>query len=343
MDSALKQRLLGAAVLIALAIIFVPMFLSNTPPKQDNSTQNLNIPPAPERNFETRNLAVETPSGAAPSPQPFAPPPSASVPAAASSASGSSKVADSNRLATVTTGAPPTFEAPDTTAGAKPATSPSAAATSKPAVAAPTPPPAPSAETDGRFLVNLGVYADAGHANALVDKVKKLGYPAFAETTDFQGKPAQRVRVGPYADRGAAESVRLKIKQADAKVPSSIVEAADATPVTPTSAPAAFKPTAAAAPAPAAAPAAPAPNLPANRAGGYAVQLGAFKSEAEANKLRDRLRAGGVASFIDKSGDGDQALWKVRAGPYADRGGADSALATIKQKFQITGLVKTLP
>ena len=38
MDSALKQRLLGAAVLIALAVIFVPMFLGNAPPKQDSTT-----------------------------------------------------------------------------------------------------------------------------------------------------------------------------------------------------------------------------------------------------------------------------------------------------------------
>jgi DedD protein len=343
MDSALKQRLLGAAVLIALAIIFVPMFLSNTPPKQDNSTQNLNIPPAPERNFETRNLAVDTPSGATPTPQAVSPPASANAPATGSTTTpGSSKVADSNRLATVTTGAPPTFEASDDSAGSKPVSP--AGALPKPAVAtatpAPTPPPAPAAQADGRFLVNLGIYSDAGHANALVDKVKKLGYPAFAENTDFQGKSAQRVRVGPYADRAAAEGVRLKIKQADAKVPSSIVEATDTTPVTP--APAATKPAAAAAAATSAAPT-PTPNLPANRAGGYAVQLGAFKSEAEANKLRDRLRVGGVASFVDKSGDGDQALWKVRAGPYADRGGADTALASIKQKFQITGLVKTLP
>ena len=62
MDSALKQRLLGAAVLIALAIIFVPMFFSGTPPKTDGTTtQSLNIPPAPERNFETRNRRRDVP------------------------------------------------------------------------------------------------------------------------------------------------------------------------------------------------------------------------------------------------------------------------------------------
>ena len=34
MDLSLKQRLLGAVVLIALAVIFVPMFLSGPAPQQ---------------------------------------------------------------------------------------------------------------------------------------------------------------------------------------------------------------------------------------------------------------------------------------------------------------------
>ena len=50
MDTALKQRLLGAAVLIALAVIFVPMFLSNSPQQKENTTANLDIPPPPEGN-----------------------------------------------------------------------------------------------------------------------------------------------------------------------------------------------------------------------------------------------------------------------------------------------------
>lgn len=328
MDSALKQRLVGAAVLIALAVIFLPMFFSITPPKQENTTVGLNIPAAPERNFETRNLAVDAPRGAS------------STPSAAAS-SGTPPTGD--KVTTVTTGAPPTFEAPDNAAAPKPAATSLATAKPTPVVppasAAPTPPPAPAVQADGRFLVNLGVYADAGGANALVARVKKLGYPAFAEATQYQGKDAQRVRVGPYADRAAAESVRLKIKQAESKVPSSVVEAAD--PTQPTL-PAAVQSKSAPAPATTEA-AAPAPTLAANRAGGYAVQVGAFKAEDEANKLRDRLRNGGVAAFIDKTGDGEQALWKVRAGPYADRGGADAALTSIKQKFQITGMIKTQP
>ncbi len=314
MDLALRQRLLGAAVLVALAIIFVPMFLGNAPPKPDSAIQNLDIPPLPERKFETRTLTVESPAGAAP--------------AAAASAKSSDK------LPTVDTKAPPTFEAPDADksgdASASLATPPKPPATdaklatgetkpvtneAKPAVAE------TAAAPGGRFSINLGIYADQAHADALIAKVTKLGFAAYSESTEYQGKSAQRVRAGPFADRAAAESARLKIKAVEPKAPSSVTESAGAQPTAD----------------------APATAVAANRAGGWAVQLGAFKSEAEANKLRDRVRTVSIASFVDHSGSGDETLWRVRAGPYADRAGAESARATLKQKLQTDGMIVTQP
>ena len=84
---------------------------------------------------------------------------------------------------------------------------------------------------------------------------------------------------------------------------------------------------------------APATAVAANRAGGWAVQLGAFKSEAEANKLRDRLRAASIATFVDRNGSGAEALWRVRAGPYADRAGAEGARDNIDGKFKLKGMI----
>ena len=319
MDSALKHRLVGAAVLIALAVIFVPMFFSSTPPKQENTTLGLNIPQAPERNFETRNLAIDASHKATPTP-------AASVP--------KPEIAPADKVTTVTTGAGTSNEAGDKDAAPAAESKPMATETKpvipSPIIAtkpAPVPPAAPTVQAEGRFMIGLGVYADEAHAKALVDKVKKLGYPAFAEATEYQGKAAQRVRVGPYADRAAAESVRLKIKQADDKVPSSVVDVGDKPVSTADASPAAV----------------PAQTPAANRAGGFAVQVGAFKSEEEANKLRDRMRSGGVASFVEKGAVGDTTWWKVRAGPYADKPGAEAALVSIKQKFQINGMVTGQP
>ena len=57
MDSGLKKRLLGAAVLIALAVIFVPMLL---PGHSDSGSQSVSmkIPPEPSGELQTRILQV---------------------------------------------------------------------------------------------------------------------------------------------------------------------------------------------------------------------------------------------------------------------------------------------
>ncbi|HMM58147.1 MAG: SPOR domain-containing protein [Xanthomonadales bacterium PRO7] len=304
MDSALKQRLIGAAVLIALAVILVPMFLGNAPPQPQNTTLNLDIPKPPDRDFQTRTMPV---NGAESTPAPAANP---------------------DKVVTVDTKAAPKTDArPQDSTPAPVAEQPAAPPKAEPAkpVAAPVatvaPPPSPAA-AEGRFVVHLGVYADRGHADALVATLKKRGFAAYDEATDYQGKSMQRVRVGPFADRAAAETARLTIKQAEPKVPSSVVElAATAQPTTD----------------------APASALPAKRAGGWAVQLGAFKSEAEANKLRDRLRGASFAGFVERAGSGDATLWKVRAGPYADRAGADKARADIDAKLKVKGMIVTQP
>lgn len=306
MDSALKQRLLGAAVLIALAVIFVPMFLGNAPKQEQGSTLNLDIPKPPERDFQTRTLAVDAPAA-----------PVAAAPAA-----------NPDRVTTVDTHATPTVDAlAQNPAPPKPDEAPKAAAPkpepAKPvATQAKAAAPAPAnAVAQGRFAVHLGVYADRAHADKLVATLKQHGYSAYDEPAEFQGKPVTRVRVGPYADRAAAETARLQIKQVEPRVPSSVIEAAAAEPTAD----------------------APATALPAHRAGGWAVQLGAFKTDADANKLRDQLRVGGFAAFSERTGSGDDALWRVRAGPYADRAGADKARAAIESKLKLKGMIVTQP
>src|SRR3546814_13514054 len=57
METSMKQRLLGAVVLIALAIIFVPMFLSGPRQEPASETVDLRIPPPPDS--EDRKSVVE--------------------------------------------------------------------------------------------------------------------------------------------------------------------------------------------------------------------------------------------------------------------------------------------
>src|SRR3954469_16109760 len=64
MDSRLKQRLIGAAVLVALAVIFLPMLVQGPAPDSGVSDVPLSTPDAPAGNFETRDLPLVTPGTA---------------------------------------------------------------------------------------------------------------------------------------------------------------------------------------------------------------------------------------------------------------------------------------
>lgn len=52
METTLKQRLIGAAVIIALAVIFVPMILDGSG-QQRSIAMNMEVPPEPKFSFET--------------------------------------------------------------------------------------------------------------------------------------------------------------------------------------------------------------------------------------------------------------------------------------------------
>ena len=62
MDSPLKQRLIGAAVLAALAIIFLPMLLKGPDVKEPDAAEvPLSMPATPAGDFETRELPLTAP------------------------------------------------------------------------------------------------------------------------------------------------------------------------------------------------------------------------------------------------------------------------------------------
>lgn len=312
MDLSLKQRLLGAAVLIALAVIFVPMFMSGSAPQKsaELETSNLAIPPAPDREFQTRELPVDASARtpAAPAPAPAIAP------------------ANEDHITPVDTATAPKPAAPAPAPPTQVATTetPKPAVPAKPVPAAPTDvakladaaKPMPGQAASGRFFVNLGTYAASKNAQDLVASLKKGGFAASTESTEYQGKPAERVRVGPFANRAAAEAARLRIKQAQPTVSGSVIQLAEDAKAD-----------------------APATAVPANRAGGWAVQLGALKTSEDANKLRDRLKNAGFAAFVDKMDANGTTLWRVRAGPEVDRATADKLRASIKDKLKLDGMI----
>ena len=333
MDTPLKQRLIGAAVLVALAVIFLPMLVKGPAPDSGAADVPLNMPATPDTGMETRELPLAGPADA---------------PAGGA------------------TGMP--VDAADANAqGAGDAQA------------------YPAAVAGGDYAVHFGSYATADAAQTVVRALQKAQLPAYSEATQLNGKPAWRVRVGPFASQADAEAARLRATQVRSDVNARVVvldaETAPATttpantqpattapmadiaatmakplPSEPTSVatkPAPAKPAPAPQPQVAAKPQPPKPQpappaakpapAPAAANVGFVVQLAAFARPADAEALRDRARAAGFSAFTESVKTDKGTLSRVRIGPVADRAAADQLKAQVQSKLGIAGIVRPQP
>jgi cell division septation protein DedD len=339
-------------------VLFVPMMFSNTPPKSDaDQTVSLEIPPAPDRELQTRTLdvapngspaSVSGPQAAGGPLHPAASPADATPPPATVTPGSGSKLASVDIASRKPVDALPEDFA-NAPAGNKPAATPSAApVTTKPVKPTAIPAPSPVAATPavalpagaaarGSFTINLSAYADHSKADALVQKVRALGYPVNTSVSNQAGKSLTRVTAGPFESRAAAEAARLKITAAAPGAPATLSSKAE-TQTADVPAPPKQVVAPAAAAASAAVPVAP------PRAGGFAVQVAAVSSEAEATRLRDKLRGAGIAGYVDSVASSAGAkLWRVRAGPQTQRDDAVRLKDQIKAKVGLDGVVVSAP
>lgn len=351
----MKTRLLGAAVLIALAVLIVPMFISSNPPATSgDETVSLAIPPAPDRDLQTKTMSL-TPgaapaSTAAAAPKPAVPTPSASATPVGSSDQLATVNIASNRPKDVETD-PTAGQKPEQTTVTRPGSSAAqpvipvqgktstntAAAPAKavpaPAVAAqPQPSLPPATAAHGSYSLNLSAYASSSSAQSLIQRVRGLGYPASGRAISQGGKQLTLVTAGPFESRAAAEAARLKITQTIPGAPARL-ESGASTPTqddVPAARPAAAANTASNAPS-------------SSRAGGWAVQVAAMGSQADANALRDKLRANGFDGYVDTVNANGKQLWRVRAGPQTQRADAVRIRDQIKTKLGVDGNVVTAP
>jgi DedD protein len=347
----LKTRLLGAAVLIALAVLFLPMiFTGKSPAPAGDQSVSLAIPPAPDRDLQTKTMSLN-PNAAVSTPNAAAPAIASSAPQATASAvtKGAGDLATvnigSNRPRDVETdpnaGNPPV----PTTVTTRTVTSPSqplipmqtkpaaSATTSRSQPAAPpaiaesptTSPEATAAVGRGNYTLNLSAYASAAGAASLEHRVRALGYPVSRHAITQAGQTRTLVIAGPFETRTAAEAARLKITQSIPGAPARLEQDASHD----------DEGTAAAA-------ASPAPHA-AGRVGGWAVQLAAMSNQADANALRDKLRANGFDGFVDTVQSNGKQLWRVRAGPQTQRADALHLRDQIKAKLGTDGNIVPVP
>jgi DedD protein len=336
MDSQLKQRLIGAAVLVALAVIFLPMLLKGPDIKEPDAAQvPLSMPATPGQDYETRELPLVEPEAGSPKGGVLGMTPAepAALPVDTAPLVSDASVADArpSTVATVATAAP----------------------------AAVAPPPTPAAVAAGQYMVNIGSFSNVANANALVDKLRAQKLPVVADKVALAHGTGMRVRVGPYADRATAEAARLRaeeITDAAGKVVATDASAAELAARAPAPAtkpeaakPApgpsdAAKPTAAAVPKAAATPPpAPAPKAASAAGVGFAVQLSAPSVEADANALRDKARAQGLSAFVQPVETDSGRRYRVRLGPVADRASAQSLSEEAAAKLGNKGIIVSNP
>lgn len=347
MEPALKQRLIGATVLVALAVIFLPMLIKGPAPESGASDVPLTLPEAPQDKIETREVPLVMPgdpsANGAVGLQPAAEP-------------------DDGKLPTVdTTTAPKTQPLPAPTGGGDYAVSFGSYRTGSDA---------------DRVIAALAKEQLRGYreavANASGQTVHRVRIGPFATQAE-----AEKARLQAGKVRNDV-TTKVVVLNADAplpaastvvkpggpvSVPTPVVEAKPVAPVklpsngpvkpeqpikpvekpkTPvaTVPPAGSKP---AEPKPTAKPETkPAPK-PAAASVGFALQIGAFTNPAEADKLRDRARAAGFSAFVEQVRTDKGVLSRVRVGPVGSRAEADQLKAQVATKLGAAGIVRPHP
>ncbi len=194
MDEGLKRRLIGAAVLASLAVIFVPM-LFEEPPVEPPPLPPLPSKP-PTNDFASDMLREEVPAVTplAPSvPPPFVEPVPSPVPQRP---------------------APPPLE-PRPAAPPPPVVAPEPV----PPERAPAPPAASAPPLKPRigltaWVVQAASLSSRENADRLAAKLRAADLPTpEPELVDIKGKRFYRVRVGPVIERAEAEAMVEKVSQ----------------------------------------------------------------------------------------------------------------------------------
>ena len=219
MDESLKARLIGAAVLVAVAVILIPELLTGRGPAQSSA------PVAGDRG--TRTIVIDVPvSGAtvsapAPAPAPLAAErgPVAIDPASQSAQPASSPEATRPEPAPIPAPAPvaavvdnrPSQGASGAAPSPAPAASRPSAAPAATAAAAHAGSP-PAVEPRGAWAVQVGAFGSTGAAAKVVNELGSAGFRAYVSPVQRGGKTLYRVRVGPEAERSRADALAATLK-----------------------------------------------------------------------------------------------------------------------------------
>ncbi|MCG6900702.1 MAG: SPOR domain-containing protein [Gammaproteobacteria bacterium] len=197
MDQKLKQRLTGAIVLVALAVIFVPIILEG--PDNEWTPRSHSIPEQPQMDYRA-SMELELPE-----------------PLSSKAEPSESVITEALSLQEETA---PAHEPP----AAEEKTAPVAQKPVEPVVTAPPPPKAapaapPPAKTEKPaepalqgWFVQVGSFGQELNATGLRERLKSAGYDTRLQKVAIGKGYAYRVLVGPSTSRAAAEKLAASLK-----------------------------------------------------------------------------------------------------------------------------------
>ena len=215
MDQGLKERLIGAAVLVALGVWLIPWLLDGRQEQVELASPSsaVRLPaldgPLPVRQ-QTLSLEAAKSDAATTEPRPeSAEPILTPTPAPAQESATPPKpaapVQESAAPPKQSTPAPvkPITDRNSPQRVASAASAAPAAATPKPSPSSPSSQPAPAR---GDWVVQLGSFGAEDNAKKLAEKAKVYGYKPEVAGFRASGRAMYRVRVGPYKSRAEADA-----------------------------------------------------------------------------------------------------------------------------------------
>lgn len=227
MDERMKQRAVGAAVLAALAIIFIPMALDFSKEKGQESV-DLTLPPPPEGEYKTvtipmnewsdKSVADIVPERSLPEADSADEILDAEVvtPAVPVAVAPKAIIVQPEPPAVETSATPPPVQQQAVKpTESKPAAPPASVASAPAAPLKVVPKPQLAGPTTGAkaWAVQVGSFSQRKNAEALRNRLRKMGYPAFVTSSEADGKTIVRVRIGPELARVEADRIKSEIER----------------------------------------------------------------------------------------------------------------------------------
>jgi DedD protein len=192
MEQALKERIIGAAVLVLIVVLVVPVFLDGPPDSAEIVSERVLLPGQEGQSTQTIVLDRDR---------------SEPVPSASSQA-------QKTTPATAKPTAQPTQDPPKPEPKAEPKatkTEPVSDDGKAPQIAA------PPVSSTGMWAVQLGSFSNKDNAERLAAELRKQGYAAFLSQLASDGGQLHRVRIGPQKDRDGAEAMAARLLKAGHK------------------------------------------------------------------------------------------------------------------------------